>query len=810
LYAIASILAIFLGGLALGAWIGGNLSAALKGNTKRALQLFILAEIIVAVFAAAMPVLFGAPVQQSIWSVLAVADPVPSYALRIILAAIVLLIPTVCMGASFPLLVEVLETDGSMRRQWLYAVNTTGGALGAFAAGFVLLPTLGLQVTGIVATLSNILAAGLAACCMHKVAVASAVPSTNPVINGSDQPAPGSQRSSRAAAAPPAVKTSTACIAAFASGAFSLIYQIAWTRLFTLVLGASVYSVSAVLSLFLIGLAAGGLAASRWLLPFRQPLLCAAGAVFFSAVYCTTCLYFLNDLPWFFLSTYQQMLGPGTGNLFGAALTARFLLVAIFVLPPAVAMGSVLPLLLAIPEPTPGQSARRIGRIFAYSTMGCIVGSLLTGFVLIPQISATGASGIQSSLLLASLGQMALAVWLFLGWSRAFINDGETRMLANGIVVFVLVAVLGDVLIFRPGWNATVMAAGPGFYDPAIVRKLSKESFIASLGVITGRGAGLKFYEEGLNSTITVETSDRLNVIFLKSDGKVEAACVLDPSKPAPTADVRTHVALAALPVMLHKGPCRSMLVIGYGSGTTSGAALLHPEVQHLDIAELEPAVYRAGRLFAYTNNDPLAQASLNSGRVKPWTNDGRYLLLARPEARFDAIACQPSDPWVNGASELFTREFWQIARARLAPNGIFCQWLPLYSVDPSLFALVCRTFASVFPDCALFQQPNAGECILVGFNGSSAVQLPAAARDTRVASALPQALVEPIAAVVGKPILDANGIKRLAQLGAAADNRLNTDDNLLLEFATARTALTQQEQIDNNLAFIRRAAQKP
>ena len=778
------------------------ISALAKFSSARS---YALLELTLAVWGCFTPALLSAGAIDSLASATAANTPL-SYLARIIIAALILLPPTALMGLAFPL---TIKWCGQLRQghvtELLYAVNTGGAVLGATAAAFWLMPTLGVFMTSACAAGLNLVAAGTA------FLVSSMVPDGGPSVQPiSVLPEKSKQKTPTAGAL-----TSLKCvlIGAFLAGFFALAFEVTWTRFFSLLLGSSVFSFSTVLAMFLGGLGIGAMLVLRVLARANQPLLFIASGLAFSAVYTVTLLFFADELPWLFLSIAQSLIHVIGRFSFEISLVSRFITIAICVAPPAVAFGVVLPLFFratqsGLPE------ANRGGLIYAVNTAGGIFGALITGFVLIPGLSLLTASGLQSTALIICSGQIFLASWIFLIWSKSFVSDEETRMIVNGVVLFLIVAVVGDIAFFRPGWNPRIMSAGATFYMPADIAALTRESFLRSIGVDQDSEQSSKnmlFYRDGLNATVTVDRNAAGSVIYLKNDGKVEAALPSSLDRPNQSSDISTHVLLGALPALVHLGPCNRALVIGYGSGTTAGAALSFPEVKHLDIAELEPAIFEASSLFKKLNNDPLRQEWITNGRVVRLSNDGRFVLSTSAQP-YDVIISQPADPWVNGSSELFTEEFWQLGKSRLNPDGVFCQWIQLYSLSPRYFGILCRTFHEVFPAAFLFHSPRAGECVLVGFNGKS--NFDPASMDTRFASASDQTLLKSgglssHAQLSGLTRLDWSGIKKMCAAIAAqtGDARTNTDDNLLVEYAAARNALTQDQNIETNIGFIQKFA---
>ncbi|RME84026.1 MAG: hypothetical protein D6785_06035, partial [Planctomycetota bacterium] len=215
--------------------------------------------------------------------------------------------------------------------------------------------------------------------------------------------------------------------------------------------------------------------------------------------------------------------------------------------------------------------------------------------------------------------------------------------------------------------------------------------------------------KEGLYSTVSVEKYRLQNAIFLKNDGKIEGGVPIYPGKTR--ADMATQLLLSHLPLLFHSSP-QNVLVIGLGSGVTSGAALTHPNVI-LDTVEIEPSVVEAiQKIPAF--HPYLHGLFQNSKRSSIFIEDGRRF-LKRTIKKYSVIISQPSDPWISGSSALFTQEFFSLAAKKLEQEGLFCQWIQLYHLSSSLFQSLVKTFQSVFPYTYIFKPYSAEEVLLVG-----------------------------------------------------------------------------------------------
>ncbi len=584
-----------------------------------------------------------------------------------------------------------------------YSLNLFGGASGSVLAAFLLIPQFGLTVASEAAAALNLLVAISLFWLTKAVATAS--------FSSADQIQIQNQNLIQVRV--------RALFLAFAYAFISMGLEVAWTRFFALTLGSSTYAIATVVSMVLVGLALGS-ALALFLarrLPVPDKLIAFAGLL--AATTLAASLFLLPRAAWLVLWLQQALLmsngfAPESNMMLDLAfILPRFLITLLIVLPPATCLGLIFPLLLA--DATPEQAPLTfIGQILAASTGGSIFGALFVGVYLIPH--ADRGSGIELCFL--------LSIWLLVGLSLtvAFIGDVARQRARAGVVLFVCLGVLPLVmLIFKPEWDKSLMSAGACYISVAPGRLPSYLDFVRA--VKSGSEAPL-FYHEGLNSTITVQTNRQRNVIFLKSNGQTESALPIDWQKEAPTSDARTQILLGAVPIVLSdrldnngadKQNSLNALLIGLGSGITAGTMLASPQIKRLEICEIEPAVLSALHFFDRSNFQPLREDWLRSCRLSVAVEDGRKYLNGIG-TKFDVIVSQPSEPWITGSSDLYTEEFWQLAKSKLTNNGLFCQWLQLYAIDRRTLISLLATFHSVFPSTVIFQPAGGGDILLVGF----------------------------------------------------------------------------------------------
>ena len=269
---------------------------------------------------------------------------------------------------------------------------------------------------------------------------------------------------------------------------------------------------------------------------------------------------------------------------------------------------------------------------------------------------------------------------------------------AHNLSAAVVGLVLSGLLMswrFPPPWEPLLMTAGVYKYAESI-----EESTKEGLMAFAVEDYDLLFYDEGLSTVVTVAQSRLSGNIWLANNGKVDAST---------TVDMPTQVLVTHLPFLFADDP-RDTVVIGLASGITLGSATLYPELETIEVVELEPAIVTASHYFDDHNHDPLADP-----RVELHANDGRnHLLLAGPE-RYDVVVSEPSNPWISGVSNLFTQEFFAMGKPRLKPGGVWGQWVQLYGMAPEDLRSLLATFASVYPHVALFATIEDADLVMVG-----------------------------------------------------------------------------------------------
>jgi spermidine synthase len=757
--AVAMVLAVFMGGLAIGSALVARRAVADPLRAYARLELLTGALALSTLpLLRALPWAYGALVARS--GLTGAAE----HAGIALLAALVLLPATILLGATVPLAVEFLARAGSEVHAGfgrLYLLNTLGGAFGVALAPFVLVPALGVRATLAVAAATSLFVGSVA------LRLARETGPLPPAPAGA--PSAGETAPSETPAGP-----ALGPLLAFASGAATFGIEVLWARSYALVIGSSVYAFNLVLLAVLLGIAAGtavyGAGRSRILRPAR-----AVGLLFVLAGLAVLAgQWAIGRLPIAALVTLELL--PVS---FGLHQLAALALCFATLLPVTVALGLTFPLLLHLSSPALAGAQRASGRLYAWNTSGAIAGALAADLVLVPRLGLQPPYLVFAGLLIGG-GALALA-------------SGVRRGALVGPLAgaSVCVAALALVPRFKP-WDPVIMSSGVHRYGLEWIHRLEQPR---QLGAWLREQRTLLFYREGREAVVAVSEAKGSGRRFLSVNGKTDAG--------SGTEDVVTQKFIAHVPMLLHPRPAR-VLVIGWGAGATAAAAAAHP-LERLECVEIEPATWEAAPYFpdfyGPLQRDP---------RFEIVFRDGRNHLLRSGET-FDLIVSEPSNPWITGVSNLFTREFLEAALARLAPGGLFAQWFHYYNLDPSDLKVEIKTFLAVFPHASLWLVPPVGpeggiknlgaDVLLVGGREPQRLDWPrlerafadaALGRELRSTRVLEDALGLAATWTMGRPEMERFAEDRRAFPGGTP---LNTDDQPYLEFVAPRRTVVRPSE---------------
>ena len=646
----------------------------------------------------------------------------PLYLLAFFASLIVLLPPTTAMGATLPVVSCLYSSErGGIGRSLsrLYSTNTFGAVCGVALAGFLLLPHLGLRLSVILSGLLNFAIAGIS------LAVSRSL--SGHLEKG------GKVAPSQPELASPG-RTWVLPVGFGITGTLSMAAQLAWTRSLSLSLGSSVYAFSIILLVFLSGIAGGSALYQRWL-GHRQPewrhlAAMTLGVGLTSAVIIPA----LGRLPLAFLYFFPMV----RAHYWQVLLLDLALCAAVLILP-TLFMGLSFPLVTELYHHSNGRLGRSVGTIYSANTLGCIFGSSVTGFLLIPKI------GVQTTLEWTACG----CFWVGAMYALQSSHRGWRRS-APGI------ALAGLLTLALPSWDAALLSAGVATHG-ALLR--SANSHISHHEPVYNR--------DGLSGTVSVLIWDA-GGLTMRVNGKPEASLAIP--------DRINQTLLGLLALLYCEHPDR-VGVIGLGSGLTLTAIAKCPSVKEAVCAELEPYVIEAERYFA-----PYNHQILKDPRVEARYADGRTMVMAEP-GDFDILVSVPSNPWVAGIGNLYTRDFYQSARKKIRPGGVFVQWVNLYAMSPDDLLTVVETFASVYPHAQLWVL--GGDLALVG--GKRDVSLDLLEKYYAESPYLRRELAE-LGFLRPQQILGAYACPIEFALEGRPSLPLNTDDNPCLEYSAPRS----------------------
>lgn len=659
-FAVSMTVASFFFGLSLGSWLGGKLA----DRVRRPLGTYALLELALAAVAILVTVFLA---NWSAWaSGLAPLVGDPSFkggALTVFFSFATLVLPTMLMGATLPILAKHVIREQKVLAQRigvLYGVNTLGAAIGCALVGFVLIGALGVLRSAIVASVIYLANAALAAFLTRRMAKDQ---------HGAGTTSAAATPTAAPAHTPPAGRIDVLVVVFAASGFASIAYEVLWFRILANFQMHSVFAFSAMLSTYLLGLVLGAFICARFLAPrkdrllayfARLQLLIAAGGLLTVALLGRS----RNITAAFNAWTHQVDFNAGLlDRLAGTAETIFLCMVVLLV--PTTLIGISLPLASELTIQHVSVLGRRLGRLYALNTLGGTLGSLTAGFVLVPYL------GTQTSLTLIIVLNLVLFVVVVVS-QPSLRGDRRLRRLTVEGIVFVC---LGTWIL------------GPRYLTDAQTR-----------------------FEEGRVLAFQENRDATFVVLGYHSEetGGYQQLLVNGWSYANNALQGRRYMAiLGHLPTLLHPHP-RSALIGCIGTGTTVGALTLHPELQEIAAIDLSKAVFDFAPLFQPLNHSFHLQPHVN--RV---VADVRHYLL-RSDQKFDVITFEPPPPHDAGVVNLYSREFYALAKRRLAAGGVVAQWMPLDFSRQALPRMMIRTMMAEFPYVSLWI-PNRMEGVAIG-----------------------------------------------------------------------------------------------
>jgi len=559
---------------------------------------------------------------------------------RGLVAAVCLLPPTLLMGASLPAIARWVgaSTPGISRMGFLYSANIAGAVAGCLIAGFYLLRVFDMAVATYAAVAINATVALFAAL----------VAARRKYSTHADEVS--TQSPSR-----PVSRVKLVYVAIGLSGLTALGSEVVWTRLLSLLLGPTVYTFSIILAVFLLGLWAGSSAGSSLARRLESPRLAMATCQILLAVALGWTGYTMaNSLPYWPVDPWLS-LDPWFNFELDLVRTVWA------ILPATLFWGASFPLALASVIAPGDDPARAAGRVYAINTAGSIVGSLAFSLWFIPTVGSR-----ESQQILIAIAVVA-----------AIVGAASVTGLANRKARVALLAAAAVLL----GWGLAATVQDVPWEVIAYGRRIAP---IVRAFDLYDRANPTKvlFRGEGVNSSILI--AERAGQRHFYVSGKAEASTAI--------LDMRLERMMGHVPALIHPDP-KSVLVVGFGAGVTAGSFTRYPELENLVICELEKFIPPAStEYFGKENYDVLHNA-----HTRMFYDDARHYIYTTRD-KFDVITTDPIHPWVKGTSVLYSKEYYELVKQHLNPDGVVAQWLPIYDSDPDTIKTELATFFAVFP----------------------------------------------------------------------------------------------------------------
>lgn len=712
---ISTVLAAFFLGLALGSYLAERITR----NRIDSLRPYIFLETIIGLSGLALlPVLLNLDSLMAAMPALGATIPT-KFAVTIAL----LVIPTVCMGATFPVMASILirrENEVGVRMSQLYSLNTAGAVLGAGLAGFVFVPNWGLDGAVYVAFAINLIIVFMGLYLNSRITL-----SPIDVQKGETTSSP-SARGDIPGYAP---LRGRALIVLFATGLVAIATEVGWTKYISIFTGTTIYGFAAILTIFLIGIAAGSWVIRSHLERIQRPeLWMAIGLVLLGASLLVTRAG-LTMIP----PVYEAINHFPVETWLRHGVKYAFVFVLLF--PPTFLFGALFPLNLKLYCGSLQGVRARIGKAYAVNTVASIFGSVAAGFWIIPEFGTDALLTVMAIVLLA-------LPFLFLP-----VLPG--RVAQAGVAVIASVAIGSSSLLPHLSYKRLISSVQ---YDEDAYKGKEpdylflKEGKAGVVSMVTYDGRHVKLQNNGLNESF-IDLEDENNVLLVES-------------------------LLGLVPYMLHENP-KSAFVVGFGGGITTKALTLSG-LESIRVVELEPAVVEAGRAIL-KGEIP----ALQDPRVRIDFNDARNTLLVE-KTRYDIIAAQPSHPWLARAATVFTQEFFTLVRSRLNDGGIYGQWVNLFHMDATTLKSLLKAFYQVFPHGMAFANLDSGDLIMFGTNNPIVFdydRIESRLNEPRIKVALNFHDIKS-----AKDLMWYFALSREQALAAAGDVEPNTDTNILSE----------------------------
>jgi len=672
-YAQTVVLVVFIGGMAIGAWLAGRFAE----RTRNPLLSYAIVEAIVGVFALLFQWIFAATTDWAYASLLPATCSAEGLCLpQWILSGALILPQSILLGTTFPLMsagiLRAFPDSPGHSLAMLYFTNSIGAVFGVLASTFVLIPAFGLPGTTKLAGTMNIVLAGVVAFVAMRVG--------RPAIErdgGRMEPA----KSPATHGPMPAGLAMLLAVAAL-TGLSSFIYEIVWIRMLGLVLGSSTHAFELMLSSFILGLALGGYWVKSRIDHVGDTMRFLATVQIVMGVLAFATLPVYNEMfdlmAWFLRAMARTSDGYVLFNLASK-------LIAVLVMFPATFMaGMTLPLITYRLLRSP-VGERSIGYVYAANTSGAIVGVIITVHLLLPHL------GLKGALVTGALIDIALGWVLFVRYREDAAGTRDRR--------------------YRWGWalGGGLVALLIGSFSHLDPMKLASGVYRIGEARMDDSNTVL-YHRDGKTATIDVIRSFKQSHLFIRTNGKSDAAIEMNMAD-LPSPDETTMTMTAALPLAV-KPDAKSAAIIGFGSGLSTHYLLTSPSLERVDTIEIEAAMVEGAQHFR-----PRNELAYTDPRSRILIDDAKAF-FARSSAKYDIIVSEPSNPWVSGVASLFSDEFYDRIRNYLTDDGVLVQWIQIYEIEPDLVASIIRALGKHFPNYEVYAADSANLLLVASRSG--------------------------------------------------------------------------------------------
>ncbi|TCK18217.1 putative membrane-bound spermidine synthase [Thiogranum longum] len=709
LYAIAAVLAAYFLGMALGSWLGGKVS----DRSRRPLIIYALLEIGIGVTALVVtPLIDQLDIVLQPFNEMLNSNFYLLQGARFILTLGVLIVPTTLLGATVPFMNRgVMASDSHIgkRMATLYAANTLGAVAGVLVSGFYLIERIGLMHTAQLAAALSV-AVGLLAIRVNWRA--------GPVnVRSAAVPETGSVETRQASRIVLPVMG--------LSGALGLSLEVLWTRLLIQGIGSTAYVFSIVLALFLAGIAIGSYIVRSRVDHWKDLYSALALTQGLAALFTLAGVPILNRVMPAIVSSVMDALGYSVEQAF---FQTWALWAAGALLPATIALGASLPIAARLITSSRHAVGKNMGRLYAINTYGGVVGSLCTGFVLLPM------AGVYGSITLISA--------LYLLVAAVLVYQSDAGLMRGRRLAIIPIALSLLVWFFLP----------PGLVRDRVTNYTTgdilayEEDYYGSI-LVTEEGDGDKFKRLLVNGTSYSGTGDYA-VRYMRLQGH--------------------------LPVFMSQKAVKNVLVICLGVGLTAGAITTHPDTA-LTVVELSRTIVDLSVFFADVNEE----VHLNPD-VTLVTDDGRNYLVRNPGQRFDVITLEPPPPVLAGMANLYSLDFYELAKSRMTDEGVIVQWIPLHTQSNTDTRMLIATFFKAFPNSSLWWTES-GEALILGKMRDTPLvpgHIQNLLSNKKVARSLGDIDIFTPAQLAAHFLVDQNGLERLVSGSAVM-----TDDLPVIEY---------------------------